>query len=88
MINIKPARRYAFRIGMQVAELHRGGRKSDVERVEQAFLTFMRQFDDDEQRVTKDWLVNEFVLGKRGEDALSGFVTNHDDTLTKTYSLR
>ena len=73
MINIKPARRYAFRVGMQVAELQKGGRDEDAQRVTVAYGAFLAQFDDEEYDVTKRWLHNEYELGLEGALPLSGF---------------
>ena len=80
---LKPARRHAFRCGLQVAALHNGGRGEDAEKVLTAFTNFLDQFAED--RIIRDWLVNEFITGKRGDLPLSGFVSNHDGTITKTY---
>lgn len=84
MIQLKPARRYAFRAGMQVAELLKGGRDDAAEKVKAAFGAFLHQFDEDHV-VIQDWLQNEYNLGLGGELPLSGFITNHDGTITKTY---
>ena len=75
MINIKPARRYAFRVGMQVAELQKGGRDDDAKRVTVAYSAFLAQFDDEEYDVTKRWLHNEYELGLEGALPLSGLLT-------------
>lgn len=82
--HLKPARRQAYRYGRQVAELHNGGHGDASEQVLQAFAGFMQQFKDESDKVIHDWLINEFILGKSGDLALSGFVTNeYDGTITK-----
>lgn len=86
MIKLKPARRHAFRIGMQVAELQKGGRDDAAKKVEAAFGAFLGQFDDDHV-IIRDFLINEYELGLGGRLPLSGFVENHDGTFTKTYSV-
>lgn len=75
MINLKPARRYAFRAGMQVAELQKGGRDDDAKKVVAAYSAFLVQFDDEDQAITKRWLHNEYELGLDGALPLSGFIT-------------
>lgn len=86
MIHLKPARRYAFRVGMQVAELQKGGRDDAAKKVEVAFGAFLNQFDDD-HAIVRDFLNNEYELGHGGKLPLSGFITNHDGTFAKTYSV-
>lgn len=89
MINLKPARRYAFRAGAQVAELQKGGHDDAATKVVDAYSAFLAQFDDVEQEVVKRWLHNEYELGLDGALPLSGFVTNdRDGTITKTYSTK
>jgi hypothetical protein len=89
MMKLKPARRQAFRYGMQVAELQTGGRDADAQRVQDAYSAFLAQFDDDVHAITKRWLHNEYELGLDGALPLSGFVTNeHDGTITKIYRVK
>lgn len=89
MLRLKPARRQAFRYGMQVAELQKVGNVIAATSVKGAYAAFLNQFDDDDYALIKRWLHNEYELGLDGALPLSGFMTNeHDDTISKTYHVK
>lgn len=90
MIQLKPARRQAYRYGKQIAELLDGGRQEAANQVSEAYVAFIRQFDAEDQDVTRHFLHNEYLLGLKGAHALSGIVatysTNHVGDLIATYT--